>query len=169
LTSPSGIPRAAFQFYGAARGAVAQRASTADFYSALRNAGATFGAGQGGLTFGDVNAIRSAAAQERNSAERFQRMPDANAIDASQISRAPYGRSLEAQASMPIYQVGINLTTINKETGESVNRYTTAQFTGQLPATKGELLAQVQQDAQALADNYDEFYIDHSVIEIRAF
>lgn len=168
MTSPSGIPRSAFQFYSTARGAVAQRASTADFYTALRNAGTVIGTNQGGLSFGDVNALRSVAAQERNAAERFQRMPESNAIDASQISRAPYGRTLEAQAATPIYQVGITLTTQDQE-GNQVERYTTVQFTGQLPGTKAELLAQVNYDAQALADNYNEFYVGHDVLEVRAF
>lgn len=169
MTTPTGLPRSTLQFYPAARGAVAQRVNTADFYTALRDAGATFGATPGGLTFTDVNALRSAAAQERNASERFQRVLESNAIDASMISRAPYGRSLATQAAMPIYHVGINLTTVNKDTGEEAERYVTVQFTGQLPDTKAALLQQVGQDAQAYADNYDEFYYGHTTVEIRAF
>lgn len=169
MTTPTGLPRATLQFYPNARGAVGQRVSTAGFYDALREAGATFGAAQGGLTFSDVNALRSAAAQERNAAERFARTPESNAIDATMISRAPYGRSLAAQAAMPIYQVGIQLRTSDRDTGEITERYTTVQLTGQLPPTKADLLAQVGQDAQALADAYAESYAGHDVIEIRAF
>lgn len=169
MTTPSGLPRAALQYYPAARGAVGQRASTADFYQALRDAGTTFGPNAGALSFTDVNALRSAAAQERNAAERFQRAPDHYAVDASMISRAPYGRELAAQAAMPIYQVGINLTTAHTETGDETSRYVTVQFTGQLPATKAELMEQIGLDAQAYADNYGESYAGHDVVEIRAF
>lgn len=169
MTTPSGLPRAALQYYPAARGAVAQRASTADFYQALRDAGTQFGDNAGALSFTDVNTLRSAAVQERNAAERFARAPEHYPVDASMISRAPYGRELAAQAALPIYQVGINLTTADRDTGEQITRYTTVQFTGQLPGSKGDLLAQIAQDAQAYADNYEEAYAGHTVVEVRAF
>lgn len=167
MTTPSGIPRASLQWLGAARGAASNRASTADFYQALRDAGALIGKNQGGLTFGEVNQLRSAAASLRNAQERFQRAPDGDALDASHIGQAPYGRSLDKQAAMPIYNVGITLNTITNE-GDDRSRYTTITFTGQLPPTKAELLLQVEQDARAYADQYEEEYAGHDIVEILA-
>lgn len=167
MTTPSGLPRRALAFFPSARGAAAQRMSTADFYQALRDAGATFGNAPGGLSFQDVNQLRGAATGLRNAAERLARAPESNAIDATMIGVTPYARGLAEQATMPLYHVGVTLNTITNE-GDEQSRYTVVQFTGQLPPTKGELFAAVQRDAQALADAYEEQYAGHSVVEILA-
>lgn len=168
MTTPSGFPLRALYFWGAARGAVAQRVGTADFYAALNNAATAFGLPGHGLSFQTVNQLRSAAATVRNASERFDRAPAGNAIDASMIGVPPYARSLDAQAAMPVYHVGINLTTADMQTGEQSTDYRIVQFTGQLPATKADLLAQVQLDAEQLASVYGTDYVGHDVQEILA-
>lgn len=167
MTTPSGLSRRAIAFLGAARGAVAQRATTAEFYTALRAHATALQLDELGLTFHEVTQLRSAAARMRNAQDRFQAAPEANAIEANQIGRAPYGRSLDQQAAMPIYSVGITLQTMDNE-GEVTTRYTQVRFTDNLPSTKGELLTAVQQDAEALADNYNEQYAGHAIVEVLA-
>lgn len=167
MTTPSGFNRRSLLFYGAARGAAAERASTAEFIAALRAGASALGLSELGLNLQSINQLRSAAVRQRNAQERFQRAPDVNAIDASTIGQVPYGRGLAEQAALPIYQVGIQLHTIDDE-GEVSSRYTTVRFTGQLEMTKADLLGQVQQDAEALADNYGESYAGHDVVELTA-
>lgn len=168
MTTPSGLPRAALQFWGAARGAAADRANTRDFYQALRDAGATIGGGEGGLSISDVTQLRSAAARVRNAAETLARAPEVNAIDASMIGAPPYGRDLASQAALPIYQVGITLHTFDFVEGVVSSDYRQVRFTGQLSLTKGELFDAVAQDAEALADTYGQVYTGHDVHEILA-
>lgn len=168
MTAPSGLPLSALQYWATARGAVGARLSTADFYQALRDAAVTFPGNASIPNFTTVNQLRSAAVSVRNAQEAFQRSPDSNAIDASMIGRVPYGRSLDAQAALPIYHVGINLTTADMDTGEATTNYRMVQFTGSLPATKDELLRAIGQDAEALADTYGQLYAGHDVIEILA-
>lgn len=168
MTTPSGLPRAALQFWGAARGAVANRVSTAGFYQALHDAAGGFGLDAHGLTFSDVTQLRSAAVRVRNAAEAFDRAPASYAIDHRMIGQVPYGRDLAAQAATPIYQVGVNLTTVDLETGETSTDYRQVRFTNSLPATKQDLLDAIQQDAEALADTYGQAYAGHSITEVLA-
>lgn len=167
MTTPSGLSGYALAFFGAARGAVAQRVNTAGFYQALRDAGATIGTSQGGLSFSDVNALRSSAAGIRNAQEAFGRAPSEYAIDASMIGRVPYGRPLAEQNAQPMFTVGINLHTADSE-GEITSDYRAIRFTGQLPATKADLEALIAQDAEALADTYNAQYAGHDILEILA-
>lgn len=168
MTTPSGLPLSALQYWGVARGAVGARMSTADFFRTIREAAAAAGPNASTPDFATINQLRSAAASVRNAGEAFQRSPESNAIDAAQIGRVPYGRSLQAQAAMPLYHVGVNLTTANLETGETSTAYRIVQFTGALAPTKAELFAAVGQDAEALADAYGEAYVGHDVVEILA-
>lgn len=167
MTTPSGLPRYALAFFGAARGAVAQRVNTAGFYQALRDAGATIGTNAGGLSFQDVNSLRSAAAQVRNAQATFDRAPSEYAIDATMIGRVPYGRSLDEQNAQPMFTIGINLHTMSTE-GEVTTDYRAIRFTGQLPATKADLESLISQDAEALADTYNAQYAGHDILEILA-
>lgn len=167
MTTPSGMSRYALAFFGAARGAVAQRISTAGFYQALRDAGATIGTSQGGLSFQDVNALRSSAAQIRNAQDAFNRAPAEYAIDATMIGRVPYGRPLGEQATQPMFTIGIQLHTADLN-GEISSDYRAIRFTGQLPATKADLESLIAQDAEALADTYNAQYAGHDVLEILA-
>lgn len=168
MTTPSGLPLSALQFWGAARGAVAGRASTAEFFQALRDAADQFGGATSVPDFRTANQLRSAAASVRNAGEAFQRSPGSNVIDAAQIGRVPYGRDLSAQASMPLYHVGVELTTFDVETYRYNTDYRTVQFAGTMVMTKDELLAAVGQDAEALAETYGQFYSSHRVVEILA-
>lgn len=167
MTTPSGLPLSTLQYWGAARGAVANRVSTADFYGALRDAATSFGAESHGLSFQEVNQLRSAAVGVRNAAERFSRAPEANAIDARMIAVPPYARSQDARNDQPIYQVGITLHTANDD-GEVSSDFRYVRFTGQMNLTKGDLLQLIQEDAEALADTYGTTYVGHDVAELLA-
>lgn len=167
MTTPSGLSRAALQYWGAARGAASSRANTQDFYQALRDAATSFGEDSHGLSFGEVTQLRSSAVQVRNAAERFSRAPEENAIDARMIGVVPYGRTQDAKNALPIHQVGVNLD-VADEDGNITSKYIQVRFTGNLEMTKGELLTLVQQDAEQAARDYGLEYAGHTVTEILA-
>jgi hypothetical protein len=167
VTTPLGFNRRSLAFYSSARGSVANRESTADFVAALRAHATALGLDELGLNLQDINQLRSAAVRQRTAQERFQASSDANAIDNTMIGAPPFGRSLEAQAAQPIYEVGINLHVANDE-GEVTTQYTQVRFTGDMTMSKADLLAAVQYDAEALAQGYGGNYAGHDVIEITA-
>lgn len=167
MTTPSGLPVSALQYWGVARGAVSARASTAEFYGALNDAAESFGNGGHGLSFQEVNQLRSAAVGVRNASESFLKTAADTVISARQIAVPPYARSQDDRNSSPMYSVGIMLHTMDDE-GETTSAYRQIRFTGQMDFTKGDLLALVQQDAEALADAYSQQYAGHDVVELVA-
>lgn len=167
MTTPSGLPQKALQFYGVARGAVANRVSTADFYGALNDAASQFGLEGHGLDFATVTQLRSAAVRVRNAQEAFDRAPGGSAITGDQIGVEPYARSQADRNDSPIYQVGINLHTTDQEGNVSTD-YRRINLVGQLNMTKDDLLTLVQQDAEAMAQIYGTEYAGHDVLELLA-
>lgn len=165
MTTPSGLPTRALQYYGAARSAVSQRASTREFYDALNTAATAFGQEGHGLSFSEVNQLRSAAVQVRNGAERFGRSPETNAITADMISTPPFARDQIARNAQPLYQVTINLATTDDE-GNVTEGYRAVKFNSLEGLTKGQLNTLIGQDAEALADAYGTEYLSHDIVEI---
>lgn len=168
MSRVSGLSNRALAFYGAARGAVALRASTAEFFQAITDAAQAFGYESHGLSFAEVNQLRSAAVRVRNAADRFNRADGSTVLDASMIGREPYGRSLDQQAAQPLYHVTITLHTADPMTGDISSEFRRVQFAGDLAISKDDLLAALDQDAQQLADTYGQTYAGHDVIEILA-
>lgn len=168
MTTPSGLPKKALQWWGVASGAVNQRASTADVWAAINSAAAAQGQDSAGITLQGFNQLRSAAVQVRNSAAALTAGQDANGIDASMIGKAPWGRPIGDQNAAPQYQLRFLHTTTDMA-GNEESAYRTIVFTGQLSATKAELLAQVERDAEALADKYNTDHVataEHTIFAV---
>lgn len=158
MTSPSGLPLKALQFWGATQGAVANRGSTADVWAAINAAAAANGMASPDLSLGDFNRLRSMAAGVRNSSEAFGRGQIGSAITSDMIGTPPWARPLGEQNALQMTQVTF-LHTTTDGAGNLFNDYRSVMFTGPLPATKAELLDQLNEDSQALADKYDSAHV----------
>lgn len=158
MTTPSGLPLKALQFWGTVRGTVAERGSTADVWAAINSHAANLGLESTGLTLQSFNQLRSAAVSVRNSGEAFRDAPGGSAVTAEHIGLTPYARPLADRNATPQWLVGFTHITADDEGNES-EQYRTVRFTGQLPATKNDLLNAVTQDAEALADQYNSNFI----------
>lgn len=167
MTTPSGLPTKALQYWGVAMGAAEQRANTADTWAAIRDASAQFGNDRLGLSLQDFNQLRSAATGVRNSSERLNRAPEANTIDQSMIGLTPYARSQADRNATPQWSARFLHLTTNTE-GDETEEWRMVRFTGQLPTTVGELMTAVQQDAQALADKYGTEHVSFSGLALLA-
>lgn len=168
MTTPSGLPLKALQFWGTVRGTVANRGSTADVWTAINSHAANLGLEKTGLTLQSFNQLRSAAVSVRNSGEAFTDAPGGSAVTGEQIGLTPYARPLADRNATPQWLVGFTHITADDEGNES-EQYRTVRFTGQLPPTKQDLLDAVEQDAEALADQYNSHHVgtsDHEVLAI---
>jgi hypothetical protein len=127
-------------------------------WAAINGAAAANGMASPGLSLRDFNQLRSAAANVRNSSEAFARGPIESAITSDMIGAPPWARSLNDQNALQQTQVRF-LHTTTDGAGNLSTGYRTVMFTGPLPATKSELLDQLNEDSQALADKYNSAHV----------
>lgn len=165
MTTPSGIPRSALQYWGTVRGAVGQRASTADVWAAINAHAATQGRETAGITLQGFNAMRSRAVQVRNAAEALNSGLGGSQIEGHMLGNVPWQRDLNAMNAMPMYQATFTHTTANLD-GEESSETRTVTFTGALPGTLDDFNTALNHDAEALADKYGTVHVGITDIEL---
>jgi hypothetical protein len=134
-------------YWGTVQAAVAQRATTAELWSAIRDAQANEPGGFGPVTVQGINEVRSAAAQLRNSGEAFGAAREdstASGLDRSissdMMATAPWSSEQMALTTLADYQVRFQAL-FTTPLGEASSVMLTAKYpNGQLPATVGELI-----------------------------
>lgn len=117
--------------YGLIRGAVEQRASTANIWDSIRDSGIP-------ATFQQVNEYRSAAASTRNARDVFEAADPTTAITAEMIGTAPWARAQSSQSLAPAYQLNIPYTYTDTE-GNAVSGWVSKTVSA-LPAAVGDLV-----------------------------
>lgn len=139
--------KAAMAYWGTIQSAVAQRATTAELWSAIRDAQATEPGGVGAVTVQGVNEVRSAAAQIRNGGEALaaaradsETTGMDRSITSAMMSTAPWSSTQQALTALADYQVRFQALFTNP-LGEASSVMLTAKFpNGALPATVGDLV-----------------------------
>ncbi len=137
------------KYWGTVVSSVNQRASTADLWSALKSAAANNPSDLAGVSIGDVNAMRSAAAGIRAATDAFQAADLSAAIDSTMVAQTPFSADLGAQAISPVYNVSFERTFINDQGVQEVEMRTD-RFVGGLPGTVQDLLDTVANDMDTL-------------------
>lgn len=167
MTTPSGLPLKALQYWGAAYGAVQQRASTADVWAAINNQAGSVGSESAGVNLQTFNQLRSQAVGVRNAVESFDANTGEHAITGDQVGNVPWQRDQGTRNAAPKFQVTFLHETSDLE-GNVTEQYRSVYFTGPLLMTKQELLDQIERDAEALADNYNSVHIGTSGHQVYA-
>lgn len=154
------------QYWGSILNAASNHASTAEVWAAIR--AQNEGTGQSGLNagFADVSRLRAAAGAQVRAMESLSRTPDHIALDPANWSVAPYGRDLDQRNTLGIFQVNVKHVTIGDHGEETAFRMVT--FRGALPATAGELRDAIDQDSQAMADQYGTEHVSSQIVNIFA-
>ena len=155
-------------FFGAIQGAVTNRLSTADVWSALRSASEAQGLPIPSGAFLAVNQLRSIAVGMRTASEALAAAGAEAGITSAMIGQAPYGRTLQEQTLAPAWEVRFQNTLL--QDGEQSSVWSTTYYYGSLPATTGELLSGVSADAAMMASNYGaEASLGISNVHVNAF
>lgn len=153
-------------YYGAIQGATQRGEDTAGIWQAVRDVQASFGADVGLPGFQDVNRMRNAAGLENRAIDNLSRTPGNIALDSQFISTAPWSRPQGEQNSLGIWQARIEHQTMVD--GRLQTDWRTVQFTGGLPATVQDLRDAIDQDAQAMADQYGVEHVGVLSISLQA-
>lgn len=145
---------------------VAARASTADLWNAVRAAAAAEGQDLSGVRLTDMNGLRSIAASQRQAGQTLAAARVDAVIDAGMIGRDLDSRSVQEQLLAPRWRVRFEQDVIVG--GQLQTLWRTSYIDGFLPSTKADVLAQVDQDAQGLADDYDQVHAGVGAVQITA-
>lgn len=163
MTTP-GRRGAPLGYWGVIEGAVTARMSTADLWTAIREATADPTNGLSGITLMDVNRLRSSAALIRNSGAEFNRATNDLVISGKMIATAPWARPEESQRLAPKLQIRFQHTTMKD--GILETNWRTYMHPGQVPATVGDLRAIVDRAGQMLAQDYETDHVNVDALSV---
>lgn len=153
-------------YWGNIQQSVSARASTADLWANVKAAAAAEGTSLAGVRMTDMNRLRSVAAGMRSAMENLTAGRIDSVITSSMIATDLSARSAQDQLAAPKFivrfehdiSVGGQLQTV----------WRSSVFEGFLPGAKGDLLSAVNQDAVALAEDYDVTHLGVGRVQISA-
>lgn len=144
-----------------------ERATTAQIWESIR---AQYPADQFQLPadpLGTVNRLRSIATGLAESSRRLGRAGDDQAITGRMIGQQVYARDTAARATTPSYHVRFQLPVTTPE-GTRTDWYT-MEYNGPLPATVGDLRADLGLYSESLGEDYGVSIGEVGAIEIGAY
>jgi hypothetical protein len=153
-------------YFGVIEHATRERASTADIWSAIRAQAAAEGLESPGVTAQDVSRLRGAAGRIRAASAALSRAEPGYGIDAPMIALAPWSRSLAERNTLPMYQVRFLHTT--NVAGQEQSDWRSIMLRGATPPTVGDLMSQLQRDAEQMAEGYNSAHVSMSNIDVLA-
>lgn len=154
-------------YWNEIQSSVSGRYTTAELWTAIKEAAAREGLDSPGISLQAVNELRSAAAQIRNAGERLMSEPAQNGLGERLIAEAPWSRPLDERAVSPMLQVRFELSMIRD--GQLVTEWKTLVHSGRRPTTIADLQRIVERAGMSLAGSYNSDYAGYgqmSALEI---
>lgn len=153
-------------YWGSIVNSVFQRVSTADLWDNVRTVAKQEGVELTGVRMTDMNALRSIAARQRTAQENLNAARPGSVITAGMIASDLSARSPQAQQLAPksIVRFQHDITV----DGQLQTVWRASTIDGPLPATVDDLRFQVEQDAEAMADDYGVTHIGIGLMQISA-
>ena len=151
--------------WGEIQRAVGEGRSTAELWNIANEAAQArgFSGVSGGIA--SMNELRGTAARIRDSAARFARLDPSNQLGADVIAPDINAQSIAGRSITPVYRVRFTQT-VETLTGQLATTTRTISFPFQLPSTKADLLAELEINAQSMAETYGEQHVGLTDIEI---
>lgn len=151
-------------YWGAIQKAVSNRATTKDLWAAVKDAAQQEGASLQGVTPFHMNALRSLAIGIRNSKESFEKASPTSPITSDMISTNINSNPLGTRNTVPMYQIRYQHNVVQDD--EQFTTWRTSLFTGELPTTKEDLIAELDAQAELIAHDYGQEHVGIQNIEI---
>jgi hypothetical protein len=162
--SPEG--RAAMTYWAQIDAAVSDKLSTADLWSAIRDAADEMGLSSPGVTIRGVSEVRGIAAGRVRASDYLARLQPGMAITDRAWSEAPWSRPLGQQSALPIFHVRYQHTTLGPD-GETTT-WRTSVLNGALPGTVDDLYSILDEDTAELSRKYGVDHVGYGAIQILA-
>lgn len=154
-------------WWGSILASAREKATTAEVWDAIRSYASDAGVALPSDIFQRVNDMRSLAVGLRTSSESLMRASTDQAITNREIGQQLYARSPFDQAAAPLYHVRFEMTT--QVGGQQETGWYTLEYSGQLPATVGDLFADLGDYADGLAGSYGQALVATGRVEIGAW
>ena len=153
-------------YWGNIVNSVFERASTADLWANVRFVAQREGVDLSRVRMTDMNVLRSIAARQRTSQENLNAARPGSVITASMISTDLSSRSPQAQQLAPksVVRFQHDITV----DGQLQTIWRSSTIDGPVPTTVDDLRARVEQDAEAMADDYGVTHIGIGLMQLVA-
>lgn len=153
-------------YWGVVENAARNGLGTAEVWTAIREHASTLGRQTPGITAQDVSRLRGEAGGIIRAERTLGAARPDQSIGADMIAQPFFGRSLDVQNTLPIYQVRFqHELDVN---GERQTLWRTVTFRGSRPPTVGQLADAVEQDAAELAESYGQTHLGIGSMQLLA-
>ncbi len=147
---PPAVATALGRYWSEIYGGAAQRLSTSDLFSNIRDRAAELGLPSVGVGAAAISTLRGYASGMIRAAAALNSADPSAPLSSDHLAVAPWSRPVTQQNLTPIYQVGISHT-VQQDDGSVTTVRNTITITGQLPPTVGELRDLLTSEAALLA------------------
>lgn len=160
------VQQAISRYWGVVMSAATQHLTTANLWSAIRDAAAQAGLPSPGVSASAISVIRGQAGKIVRATEQLAAAQPELQLTSAMISQAPWSRPLSEQNTVPMYQVRFEQVIATPEGQQTIWR--TSMVQGELPATVGGVQDMVAQDASNMAAEYEVDMVGIGQISILA-
>jgi len=157
----------AMAYWGIVELAAESHATTADLWSWIRDAADELGLASPGVTVRGIQELRGRAGQIQAAKDKFAKLADNQRVRGEHIATPPWARDPSLMRAQPKFAVRFRHTVIRN--GIEQTEWKTSVFPGKVTHTAGRLRADVELDAQNLANKYETEHVGISDLQILEF
>lgn len=147
----------ALQYWGPIESVTLRGGSTQELWQAINDQAAALGYDKAGISIQNVNRLRQAAVELRETGNRLDRLGPDDLLTGQEIGTAPWARPLADQIATPMWSA--RFEHIIQRGGVEISEYRTTTFNGIVPRSRRELEDALDEDGQQLAGEYDAEHV----------
>lgn len=144
----------AMAYWGTITRAATERQPASALGNMIKAEAERLGTTPGFEVYSAAQTLYSEAVALRHATEALARAPESDAITSAVLAPLPYGTNPSARGGPRLFDVRVAYTSVRGD--QESPGYVTLRYTGELPATVGELRAEAADIAGSLVEGYGE-------------